>query len=106
MGLFQKFFSRTRTSRWLKRETESERRARAGESSNDSADKALGVAVSNLTNEHHTFIRIECRDRVGLLCDVATHLTRSGVNVVQADVMPGQSKGAVHAVRVRGGFEV
>ncbi|OUS49420.1 camp-dependent protein kinase catalytic subunit [Ostreococcus tauri] len=86
MGLFQKFFSRTRTSRWLKRETESERRARAGESSNASADKALGVAVSNVTNEHHTFIRIECRDRVGLLCDVATHLTRSGVNVVQADV--------------------
>ena len=90
MGLFKRFLSRARSSKRAEDEAAGAASAleraslNAGESS---GGRTLDVAVSNNANEHHTFIRIECRDRVGLLCEVATYLTRKGVNVVQADVM-------------------
>ena len=53
----------------------------------DGSSRARFVAVSNDANEHHTYARIECPDRVGLLSEIATRLCAEDVCVVQAEVM-------------------
>lgn len=91
MGIFGRFLSRARASkRWHKTSSSgAEDQARATSSSADVSDGHSGllVSVTNTVNEHHTYIRIECADRVGLLSEIASYLTAKGVNVVQADVV-------------------
>lgn len=90
MGIFGKFLSRARASkRWHKTSSSgAEDQARATSSADVSdGHSGLVVSVTNTVNEHHTYIRIECADRVGLLSEIASYLTAKGVNVVQADVV-------------------
>ena len=56
-------------------------------STSEGSCRARFVAVSNDVNEHHTYVRIECPDRVGLLSEIATRLCAEDVCVVQAEVM-------------------
>jgi len=95
MGLLTKFLSRVKTSR--SRSTgrfegeKSERAAAEAEDARGALERArldcVEVCVTNNANEHHTFVKIECSDRVGLLSEIATCLTEKSINVVQADVV-------------------
>lgn len=90
MGLLKRFLSRARSSKRGGSRSDGVADAAdelAGTTLNADDADAARVAVSNTANEHHTYIRIECADRVGLISEIATYLTRKGVNVVQADVV-------------------
>ena len=71
----------------------------AGKTRMDGSSRARFVAVSNDANEHHTYARIECPDRVGLLSEIAARLCAEDVCVVQAEVMR-DSKRAVYTLYV------
>ena len=111
MGFIKRFFTRSKSSKRAERAPLGASRAdaRAVVSSSQSASasasasvvdgldagktrmggssRARFVAVSNDANEHHTYARIECPDRVGLLSEIATRLCAEDVCVVQAEVM-------------------
>jgi len=100
MGLLTKFLSRVKTSSSRPSTSSSTGTAVDADADADAASLALeldrasqltpplaDVVVTNNTNEHHTFVRIECADRIGLLSEIATYLTEMSINVVQADVV-------------------
>ena len=98
MGLLTKFLSRVKSS--SSRPSTASASSALVDADADAASLALelerasrltpplaDVVVTNNTNEHHTFVRIECADRIGLLSEIATYLTEKSINVVQADVV-------------------